>query len=1061
MSRKTSNVFRTSFLTIDGTFDPNNSELFFRPLQAPLNTRNNPFLNNGADRFYSLSCAQSNDPSLRINKYDASGTLLDYGYLYDTQFNPLPPGFLLIVAGGIGPNTLAYSENGISWIPSQTGLADACLTIAYDGFTWLAGGIDNTGHITIVYSSNGRTWLPNIGGSSLFTHSCNALATNGSVWIGGGRNNDAVIGFSYDGLTWNTATTESIFTGTNITVIAYNELLWLAGASTYNNGPVPNALARSSEGIHWSAIDLTGIPIDNVYTICWNGALWVVGGDVNGVSAIIYSTDSYAWFSSTSATVIPSSIRALAWNGLQFVAGGYDSAGLGRTLAYSDDGITWTASTTTNMFPFYCNGVTWDGNRWEAVGIKAYNGEFSIATSLDGLTWLGNLSGTNALPQGYAVAVNSRLPFVGSKTPNPSATAPLSLISGINPQFGSAIGYSTDGISWKFLPNASVVARGNGIAGISWNGTLWIAGVSPLGPPKYARGYPTLIYSYDGIVWNVSTSAFIEANGLLSADTTSWGLGKFIISGGFYDQFGTPRKCVIESSDGINWSRINSLTTPNNNGLLYGAFTNYTVWLLLGSRFGAPYPEYLASLLYSLDNGATWQASASAVSVFPVGSSRTAWNGRLWSMMSIGSPSIIGFSPDGINWTSGTLTNLTYMQNVTGLVSNGSMFLLCGGFLTGGVNSKPIMYSYDGIDYYPVSYIPDSVDLYILSVNWTGTLWTATGSKYGIGVVLYSYNGVYWYPSYRGSEYINTEYGSFSATNRINPTAGNTLPPAVINQGLTPPNGSMIYTDKANNLYKSSILNVDETNGIVGINQTAQSYTDLAGTSIQAALELSGGSITINTFKQENIAGLFLTANNVSAGSGGRIEMKDKVTNKGWRIDNNANTSNHLQITAYSANVGTLCMDFDGSGNVGIGSVTDSAYKLKVDGNMLVTSNSTVSGTGKLFMIDHPDPALHNTHFLRHSCVEGPSRGDTLYRWTITTIHKTAQQSLPSYSPYLNENWQFIVKATNSFGRGYVTLSPCETFFTLTTNEDGTYSILGIATRKDEASRSFVLEPVK
>jgi hypothetical protein len=47
------------------------------------------------------------------------------------------------------------------------------------------------------------------------------------------------------------------------------------------------------------------------------------------------------------------------------------------------------------------------------------------------------------------------------------------------------------------------------------------------------------------------------------------------------------------------------------------------------------------------------------------------------------------------------------------------------------------------------------------------------------------------------------------------------------------------------------------------------------------------------------------------------------------------------------------------------------------------------------------------------------------------------------------------VRATDSFGRGYVTLSACETFFTLTTNQEGTYSILGIATRKDEASLAF------
>jgi len=1053
MSRKTSNVFRTSFLTIDGTFDPNNSELFFRPLQAPLNTRNNPFLNNGADRFYSLGSAQSNDPSLRINKYDASGTLLDYGYLYDTQFNPLPPGFLLIVAGGIGPNTLVYSENGISWIPSQTGLADACLTIAYDGFTWLAGGIDNTGHITIVYSSNGRTWLPNIGGSSLFTQSCNTLATNGSIWVGGGRNNDTLIGFSYDGLTWNAATTDSIFTGTNITAIAYNGLLWLAGAGTYNNGPVPNPLARSSEGIHWSAIDLTGISIDNVYTICWSGSLWLVGGDFNGISAIIYSTDGYAWFSSTSATVIPSSIRAISWNGLQFIAGGYDSAGQGRTLAYSDDGITWTASTATNMFPYYCNGITWDGNRWEAVGIKGYNGAFSIASSIDGLTWLGNLSGTNALPQGYAVAVNKVLPFVGSKTPNPSVTEPLTLVSGINPQFGSAIGYSTDGIAWTFLPQVSSVAKEIGIDTLAWNGTIWVAGLFPAAFDIFEPFYPTLIYSYDGITWNGSQSASSVCNGNIF--TVSWGLDKFIALGFSYDASNNPFTTPIQSFDGITWTRIDSLTTYTNPSLLDIQY-NGSIWLLIGNSVGRP------PIQYSLDNGITWLGSASGTALFPNGANKVAWNGRVWSLVSSFGPSV-AYSTDGINWILGTIYKTPQQFNIASLSCNGTMFILTG---TGDntATGTNIMYSYDGIDYYPVDYIPNASGTRMWSATWTGSLWVASGITLSNlkGVLLYSYNGLTWYSAYdnAGPNFLVTGFPSTTATNRVNPTAGNTLPPAVLNQGRTFSNGQMIYTDTANNLYKSSILNLDEPNGTIGLNQSVQTYTDLTGSNIQAVLEISGGGITVNTFKQDNISGLFLTANNVDAGSGGRIEMRDRINNKGWRINNNATTSNHLQFTAYSGNVGTLCMDFDGAGNVGIGTVTSNAYRLIVNGNMNITGSYSAS-LGKSFLIDHPDPALNKTHSLRHSCVEGPTRGDNLYRWTITTIHKTAQQSLPSYSPYLNENWQFIVRATDSFGRGYVTLSPCETFFTLTTNEEGTYSILGIATRKDEASNSFELEPVK
>jgi hypothetical protein len=55
----------------------------------------------------------------------------------------------------------------------------------------------------------------------------------------------------------------------------------------------------------------------------------------------------------------------------------------------------------------------------------------------------------------------------------------------------------------------------------------------------------------------------------------------------------------------------------------------------------------------------------------------------------------------------------------------------------------------------------------------------------------------------------------------------------------------------------------------------------------------------------------------------------------------------------------------------------------------------------------------------------------------------------------LNETWQFFVSAKDSFGTGYVTLSSDETIFTLTVSEDGTYSVVGVATRKDKAALTF------
>jgi len=1075
MSRKTSDVFRTTFLTMDGTFDPNNSQLFFRALQEPLNTT--------TGTFYSLGAAQSNDPSLRINQYDASGNLNAYGYLYDTYFNPIPPGMLLTVAGGNSPPfSLVYSLDGQNWIGISTPyLSISCLTVAYDGFSWFAGGIDANG-ITIITSSNGLTWVPNLAGSSLFSERCSTIAVGDGLLVAGGRSttlNDTLIGFNYIGQQeWFQApatTSAFVFSGGNVTRIAYNGNLWLATASQYNNnGPPAYTLGYSVDGILWFG---TNSILENAYAICWNGALWIVGGDIGGVGTIIYSTNGYDW---TNSTVGMSSVRTVSWNGLLFMAGGYDSTGTGQNLYYSSNGINWIQANTTIpgsstealLFPYYCNEITWDGNKFQAVGQKGTTG-FGIAYSGDGNTWFGSVTGTEVLPQGNCIAVNKVLPFISPKTPIPSATSPLSLVVGANPYYGTGIGYTRNGIYWTFLPQVSTVVGNGAISGLSWNGTIWVAGIA-FGRDVIQTEF-TLIYSYDGITWNGSEDATAQAPGSVYAVAVGGsGFGpKFIAIGTFRTEIEVFECVIYSENNGITWNRINALTHPSTQFTVIPrrVASSGTTWILAGYQFYDGDVGYY----YSLDNGGTWQDSPSinALNILPLS---PCWGGHIWVMGTL-EPSVV-FSTDAINWTLGTIhdppDNPLFVINA--IASNGSMFILAGSspfFIDS--SSQNIFYSYDGIDFYPVDYTPGNNDgtggsprnPEIWSVTWTGTVWIASGyirvgprlfiNTPTRGVLLYSYNGVTWYNSYNGADYMHVDalIESVTATNRVNPTAGNILPPTVLNQGLTPPNGYLMYTVKENNLYKSSRLYLDESNNLVGINQTSQIYTDLSNTIITSALEISGGSINIHTYENDAIPGLYLTANEAGMESGGRIELNDAGNNLGWRIDNNSSYNNHLQITAYDNNVGTLCMDFDGSANVGIGTVTESAYRLKVNGDMLVTGDSLTSGSGKLFVIDHPNPALNNTHYLRHSCVEGPTRGDTMYRWMITTMNKTAQQSLPSYSPYLNENWQFIVRSTNSFGRGYVTLSPCETFFTLTTNEEGTYSILGIATRKDEGVMAY------
>jgi hypothetical protein len=126
---------------------------------------------------------------------------------------------------------------------------------------------------------------------------------------------------------------------------------------------------------------------------------------------------------------------------------------------------------------------------------------------------------------------------------------------------------------------------------------------------------------------------------------------------------------------------------------------------------------------------------------------------------------------------------------------------------------------------------------------------------------------------------------------------------------------------------------------------------------------------------------------------------------------------------------------------------------LYIQGNLDVSG--TISKTAGSFLIPHPDPAKTETHMLRHCFVEAPTRGDNLYRWTLTTTDRSVVQALPDYSPFLNESWQFYVNPVSSWGQGYVVLSADERSFRLIVSEDGAYNVLGVATRKDAAAKAF------
>ncbi len=124
------------------------------------------------------------------------------------------------------------------------------------------------------------------------------------------------------------------------------------------------------------------------------------------------------------------------------------------------------------------------------------------------------------------------------------------------------------------------------------------------------------------------------------------------------------------------------------------------------------------------------------------------------------------------------------------------------------------------------------------------------------------------------------------------------------------------------------------------------------------------------------------------------------------------------------------------------------------NGNVKITG-SISKGSGS-FDIPYPEESMADEGYrLRHSFVESPTRGDNLYRYSVSVSEGKAVVELPEYFKFLNENPQVWVSPDGHFGRAYGEVSEDLTKLEINADEDGEYNILLVGTRKDEVAREF------
>jgi hypothetical protein len=135
---------------------------------------------------------------------------------------------------------------------------------------------------------------------------------------------------------------------------------------------------------------------------------------------------------------------------------------------------------------------------------------------------------------------------------------------------------------------------------------------------------------------------------------------------------------------------------------------------------------------------------------------------------------------------------------------------------------------------------------------------------------------------------------------------------------------------------------------------------------------------------------------------------------------------------------------------------TSSSNRTGSGGSYLTASSygyfefNAIDKQGGSFTITHPDPSKEANYQLWHSFVEGPTAGDNIYRYEVTTCNCAASLALPDYYKFLNKNDQVWVTPKNHFGNAYGIVNNEQTCINFTSDADGEYIVLLMGTRKDK-----------
>ena len=197
-----------------------------------------------------------------------------------------------------------------------------------------------------------------------------------SVIVAAGLDNygRGAVGYSYDGIYWNSST---CVLNTVVNRVAYNGYRWVAVGRSSN----PGWVMTSNDGIHW--ILGSDLLMEEGYDVAWNGTVFVaIGVDFNDRSVACYSKDGVTW-TGLVLSLNGGKMVSIAWTGKLWI--GYCSGSSVSTTYVSSDvyGLSsWTVGSHANMYLMDASSVFMGG--YCSVGDGLGLGVLDVSSSVVG-----------------------------------------------------------------------------------------------------------------------------------------------------------------------------------------------------------------------------------------------------------------------------------------------------------------------------------------------------------------------------------------------------------------------------------------------------------------------------------------------------------------------------------------------------------------------------------------------------------------------------------------------------------------------------------------------------